>query len=369
MKLLLLEFYPERGHRQLFETTCALLSEYALVTALLPKGEAYSCKAEEVLDSPYGLQALRKGSRLRRSIATILYSLRIMRYAAKLDKKNRYDSIICITYNELAFYFGRKFFKNPERLFLMHHNNLDAVANNGIKKRLFTAYVGKVRHIVQCRFIAEYLKKQYGVDEKRVLIWPHPLNGIEKEYLAECSKKALDCVGISNSNDENIIASIICQEEKTHRIKENALHIVLRSREQEYDNGYLKVIRGFLPKEEYDAYIARGKCIFLPFPLDFKNRMSGTLIDAFSNQKPVIGTSFELIKASVKAYPHITKLFSAETFVEDVKSLTRISTGLHREEEFQRFLQLHSSELLGEKMYRQIEAALKNESCSVAADF
>lgn len=369
MKILLVEFSPAKGHKQLFENICTMLSKNNVVEVMLPKGEEYSCAGADVSYLPYEIMNIQAKPRIYRSLVTILDSIKRMRIVAKVDKKNQYDCIISITYNEVAFGLGRFYFRDVEKIFLMHHNNLDSIANSKIKKMVFSTYVNKVRHIVQCRFISENMKKQYNIVPAKLLVWPHPLNSITEELSEIYLGNEIDCVGISNSNDENIINEIIQIEDTTQVIKGSNLHIVLRSKEREYDNGYLKVIRGFLSKKEYDAYIARGKIIFLPFPLKFYNRMSGTVIDAFSNYKTVIATPFELIKVCKKIYPQITRYYSLETFVDEVKALSMVEKDELRKQEFMRFLELHSSEYLSSNMHKQITASLRNEACDVVTDF
>ncbi|MEW6621774.1 MAG: hypothetical protein AB1420_01340 [Bacillota bacterium] len=215
---------------------------------------------------------------------------------------NKYsDSFkIIFTFDTVAFGLGR-YSLNLNELFLMHHKNIDEL-KDPIKRLIFKSYMNKVNHIVFEEIFKTYLVKEIGVHENRVFVVPHPVfnQAKSKNFLEK-----YDCVGLSNSNDDEFIRKIIEIERASCFTKRNNLHIVLRSKLYQFDNGFLKVISGFLQKCDYDDYINSSKLVFVPLPQTYNYRVSGAIFDAFSNHKFVVANNVPIVEEYKKRYPKI----------------------------------------------------------------
>ena len=364
MKILLLEFSPAEGHKRLFLNTCELLAQQSKLFVVAADGYALP----ENISTIYRVnnKTVRSKNRYIQVLNKIIDSIRRMRLAVKLDCQENFDAIICVTYNEWAYYIGHFLLGDEQKkIFLMQHNNIDNAERSRIKKWMMQKYAPKVRHIVQCQYVADYLAREYKIPEVHIIQWLHPMNANDTALTPK--EEAIDCVGISNSNDENVIRELIRKEKSKRIFAKNQIKVLLRSREEEYDDGYLKVIKGYLSKEKYDSYICAAKCIFLPFPESFVYRMSGTIVDAFSNRKPIIGTNILLIRQCEKAYPNICRPFSPDTFCTEIAELTVGSP--KQEEDFAQFCRIHAEEHLKSTMARQLEASMKEEKFKIETDF
>lgn len=345
MKILYLDFlYPE-GHIRQNTTYISCLSKIAEVYVLSPKGR-YDCLPPEVEVIENDSLEIKEGKFLNR-----FSSLKIMLISALEARKLKPDYIFVSSYETIVFAIGRLFFRKKDRLFLLNHFNVDELSNK-VKSSFFKIYKHKVNHIVFEDFIENYLIETHKLDKNKIHILPHQLN----ENLSEASKKNIyNCVGLSNSNDEEVIAKIIDTEKKKKLIKKAGYKIILKSKSMDFDNGFLKVIKGFLNSDKYNEYINNCQCIYMPFPSSFRYRMSGTLVDALSNNKKVLGRKLPLFQAYAGKYPSICKVADN---IEDICQLLLNSAEANTyDEEFRRFKEEHSeSNLLKAlmKIFREI---------------
>lgn len=271
-----------------------------------------------------------------------LYDLKMgyekIEIAIELDKKEHFDYLFFASFNIVIMRFCYKRFPNYEkRVFITHHDSVDRIQRHNLYKVLFNKYKKKINHIVLEKFIKEFLVTGHNIDENKVFMIPHPLNRIKEDVIKE-----YDMVGISNSNDESIINSFVEEENSTGFFKDNNLKVMLRSKLQTYDDGYLTVIRGYLEDETYYKYVTSAKTLLVPFPLSFQYRMSGTVIDAFSNNTKVVGSGIPLLKQYEKEYPELCCTFDSTN--EIFAFLLNDFEGKELIEQFDEFKRVHSNE-------------------------
>lgn len=333
MKILYMNLqYNNSGQRRMDENIIRELNKIANVSVVCPEGwyEHQIANVEYIYYSPKSVIKNRRIQYYSKSLKNVFFANKISR--------RKYNYYLFASYDTVLF----SVFKiiNPRILskcFIIHNNNIDGINEKKLKKFFFQTYSKKVNHITLDSFIGEYLIESLHVNSKNVYVLPHPLNsnGI-------CDKKEYDCVGISNSNDESWINEIIQKEKKTALFKKYDVKIVLRSHNLNYDDGYLLVINGWLSDEEYNNYINGAKCIFLPFPKSFKYRMSGSIVDAFSNYTAVIGSDIPLFNHYAKQYKGICKVVNSSD--EFCYSVLLIKEGKVDNTDFDCFIQAHSQE-------------------------
>lgn len=358
-RIILVEFTPAVGHQALFNNTCRLLKTGFDVICFCPKG--YNKQ-----DGDFNYNELSKGylkqtkNYLKHLWNEIINTRANVRQVVQYAKENNISNVVCLTYGDFGFFFSLLLIPKRMNLYIMHHANVDSISRSRIKMIMFNTYKKRFIHIVNSGFMGDYLKNSLGVDSSKVLVWPHPLNPIT------ISKEELiyDCVGLSNSNDESVVNQIIELERQTEVIKRNNLHVVLKSTFNKFDNGYLQVLNGFMDKAIFDGYISKARCLFMPFPDNYQMRMSGTLMDALSNNKVLLGTNIPIIKYSKKMYPNIVHFFDINTFVPTLLEFKIKS--LESEKEFSLFKYNHSDEYLASLMVnsltqgRLIDSSLQN---------
>lgn len=197
------------------------------------------------------------------------------------------------------------FLKHPAvKYYVLHHGEIDQIDNNWLRKKLFNRTKNKVSHIVLESHIKEYLIKDLFISTEKVILLPNP---VSQEGMNYSETKDIDCLAISNSNDERIISEIIKYEKETGIFANMGKRVILRSTKQTFDDGYLKVFSGFLEKNDYESLLLKTKCIYLPFPNSYKYRSSGTFVDAVSKKIKVIGSKIPIFIYNEKEYPSICK--------------------------------------------------------------
>ncbi|MDH6373273.1 hypothetical protein M2444_005103 [Paenibacillus sp. PastF-3] len=337
MDILYLDFLFPKGHLNLDINQIDRLSKIGDVTILScnDRYKSIPFKARLIeskyLNVPYG------------KIKTRVTSLKNMFITSIMARKIKRDCIFVSSFDTLMFSLGRFFFRKEDKIFLVHHFNTDEL-KQPIKSALFKSYMNKVEHIVFAEFIKNHLISKYKISPKRVHVIPHHMVTINNSN----TFRKFDCVGLSNSNDQDIIEEIIKLEKAEGIIKRAEKRVILKSKSTEFDNGYLKVINGFIERTQYDNYMENARSIYMPFPNSFQNRMSGTLIDALSNDKVVYGSDIPVVRYYSNKYPGICNVINnADDFF---KLIVENSQNNKSNFTFDKFKEDHSNELIEKGM-------------------
>lgn len=337
MKLLYLDFLYPKGHIRQNTAYVNNLSKIGKVYLLSPIGRYKNLFSEVEVIEKKSLN-IKNGKLLGR-----LSSLKIMFLSALISRKLKPDYIFVSSYETITFIVGRLFFSRKVKIFLLHHCNIDEL-DNGFKSWIFKRYMRKVDHIVFEDFIKDYLISTFNLNANRIHVLPHQLN----KNILKFNKQKYNCVGLSSSNDENIISEIVEIEKKQQILKKNGCRVVLKSKSLEFDNGFLKVFNNFLDNAQYNEYINNSLCIYMPFPLSFRFRMSGTLVDSLSNNKIILGPNIPLILNYALNYPEVCKVVnSTDDLFNCLFSLGRIEED-KQIKDFEQFRINHSEEKIVE---------------------
>jgi hypothetical protein len=334
MKVLFLDFLYPKGHTKQNVSYINNLAKISDVYVYTPSRRYTGIIKEVKIIEDDHLQ-LKHGK-----LSNRLSVLKIMIKSSILASKIKPDVIFIASYDTMVFAIGRFLFRNDNNIFLLQHFNVDELQNK-IKLMFFNSYKNKYKHVVFEGFIKNFLEQEIKVKSNNIFILPHQLNensnSLSKPY-------KYTCVGLSFSNDENLIKEIIDVERERALFKNAKCKVVLKSQKYEFDNGYLKVIKGFIHELLYDQLINESKSIYMPFPSTFNYRMSGTLIDAFSNNKIVIASNIKLIQYFSTKYKNICRIAgSVGDFFEMVIELEKEDL-TELELEFERFKKNHSNE-------------------------
>lgn len=321
------------GHKQMDEGIIRPLSKIADVT-VLSQEEWFKDMPTDVKLEEYSVKFwlnLPRADNLVRSVCH-LYQ------AWKWDRRHHYDYLFFTSYHTIVMVMARMLFgKRLGQIYIIHHNNIDSLLKSKMKSVLFSLYAKTVHHVIYENFIGNSLMKHYQIPKKNIHILPHPMSSV---IVSE--KARYDYVGISTSNDEEWVKAMIEEEEKTGILKRKGVSVVLRSSELQYDDGALKVFSGWLSREEYYDYATGGKCMILPFPMDFCYRMSGSLCDALSNNIRVVGSRIPLFCKYEKRYPHICRTGIEMENLIRLKEEWLDNDSALAEKEFEKFERAHS---------------------------
>jgi hypothetical protein len=265
-----------------------------------------------------------------------------------------HEKVVVLTFDVIVYAVGQ-FIYSGKDIYLMHHNNVDELRSK-FKLFAFKSYMNKVNHIVLSDYIKDYLINAIGVEASRVSVVPHPMpNNIDQfNNNANLSNKdRIRIVGISNSNDENMIEEIINYEQEHHLLKKNNCEMILKSKRHSYNNGSLIVSNEYYSKEKYEDLLDSATYILILFSEKYQYRVSGTLFDAIARKKVVISTNIMFINFIKKEYPNICTSFSS---AGDLMSIVTGDEIYVLKEEIDKFLKYHSDQNVENILYRLMEA-------------
>ena len=347
MKILITDFLFPYVHKYLNVNVIRAVAKFAEVEVVSLNG--YYDDLKESFDNEHIILIPINVERKSGHINTRKYSLSLIKATSQILKVNSYDAVICLTFETVSFGIGINYFQYKKTpLIVFQHNNIDELTSS-IKKTIFNSYKNKIYHAVFEECFASKLITDMGISEKRVFIIPH----IAKEVNKFTKAKKYDCVGLSRSNDENFIDEAL---KKESIFKLNNLHIILRSKTINKQDGNVVVINGFMDKDKYDELLDSSTMIFVPLPKTYKYRLSGSIYDAFSRRKVVLTTSEFHVKEYQKYYPGIC------FFVSSIDDLINVLKKKYKVDEevksFNKFLEDHSLEntsKLLEAMLRKIK--------------
>lgn len=357
-KILVTELSPAKGHADLFHLVSQILSknENLSVDILAPLGSNISVSGCSSREMPYGYhEDPWAKNRFFDLYYRLRYEIKIAQYIGKISKGSMYSALFVVTYNEQSLPLGIKYLSHFSHIFIIHNNNIDHIIEKSSRRFFFNLFSKKVCHVVLADFIKEFMIKTFNLNSSNILTLPTPFS---PSINVASKRKDIDCLGISNGNDEYFILNLIKKEETSAFIRKKGLHIVLKSSNCHYDDGYLTIIKGFLPRNIFEDYVSRAKVMLIPFPLTYKFRMSGTFIDAFSHGIPVIATPVPFVKRASKVYPEQIKLLKENSFVDDVQALSS-QDDKYGKDEFDRFRKIHSVDYLSETFANSLLSIVK----------
>lgn len=249
-----------------------------------------------------------------------------------------YDKVVFFTFDTLSFGILRLFIRKP--IYIFHHNNTDHLQNK-YKYIFFKTYANNVHHILFADFIRTYLLKR-GVKDSLLHTIPHPLPITSSHSISD--KKETDgsikrFIALGHGNDESLISAIISYENKKRLLEFNKIELVIRSRQSSRNlPTSIKIISHYLTREEYDSLYTSATGVLILFSSNFKNRYSGTLLDAFYYRKNVIGRDIPIVQLFTQMYPK-----SCYVFKDEKDLVERLCSKLDFDEnEYNNFLSIHS---------------------------
>lgn len=299
MNINVYDFLAPKNHMNLYENLISIFSKICDTRVLTKEGYFSDCEINEKITEIIEIPPFKMTQTMfGRKLSSLYYIIKMK----KDFNEHSNDIKVVFTFDTVAFSIG-KLFLNTYNTFLIHHKNIDELTSL-VKRFLFRTYMNKVNHIVFEDSFKNYLVNEIGVNEELVFVVPHPVN-INITEMNAWVENVYDCVGLSNSNDENFIQDIIEAEKSSEFIKKNKLKVILRSKQHQFSNGYLEVFNSYLDKQDYDEYIEKAKLIFVPLPEHYCYRVSGAVFDAFSKYKKVISNEALIMIEYKNKYPQI----------------------------------------------------------------
>ncbi len=290
------------------------------------------------------------------SFSRAVLILNRMRLAAKYSKDLKPDIIYISTYETRTFPLGLLFFDKTNNIIVLENYNIDFLRYRS-QKIAYKWFANKVHHMVYESFFGDYLVNDIGVKQELVHTVPHFYYAPYVNSLSNIvASKSYDFVGLSGSNDQDVIGEIVDIETKEKFFENNRIRCYIKSSTHHYESDYLTVSDKFLSTEEYNAMYCDSKAVLVLFPTSYIYRMSGCIVDAFSNHKQVISTNLELSKFYHTKYGSIIlPCESSRDILNQIKTIMNDNTN---NLDFSGFEKDHSDETINNslnKMFNSIK--------------
>lgn len=256
-------------------------------------GEYYNSLASNnirFLDFPY-----------KKSLGPLKSRIQIFELFSFLRKQKvqkEVDCVLVLGYDTLSFPLFWFLLHPSVPVFVIQHHNIDE-NNNRIKRIAFNTYKNRIIHIVLDPAFCELLRVKWEVSSP-IEYLPHYLS--KMGLCNQQSNKQL-IIALSNSNDESKIQQLISLD-KSGKLCNLDLHIVVRSKTISYSSNSLSVLCGFIPEENYLRLFNDAKAILILFPDSYCIRFSCTLIEAIINYKTVISNDILFSNIYHERYPN-----------------------------------------------------------------
>lgn len=318
MKVLYYDLTYPIGHKYFDEKTIENLSKVSELTVLCPENW-YRKKTENVSYNYEAEELAFDKASTRRIFFNAIHNTRI---AKRIIKSKKTDAVVIGKFDHFSMPIVVTLLGKRIPIFVIHHNEIDQLNGQGIKgkiKRIFFKFFkDKVVHCVLEDFIRDYLITEEKIAKEETCCWPHP---VEREVNEYTNNRLFDCIGISTSNNQDYIKSIYDNEVLNQTIKAEGYHIILRSKDLNYDNGNLKVYSGWIADDEYKHYFENARCVLIAFKEGYHYRVSASIFDAFSHKIPVLCTDMPLARYYQNKYPNICQIIE-ESLVEGIRKLS-----------------------------------------------
>lgn len=284
--------------------------------------------------------------------------LKGMMLASKYARQIKPDIIIASTYRTSVFAFGFLLFKNRSKIVVVENNNIDQL-ESPTKRFFYNLFCNRVHHMVFESFFKDYLVKEIGVKEELIHVVPHI---VYKKNIIETKKNRdinnVDCVAISGSNDLETVRQILQIEQTSHLLEKNKIRCKIKCKSLNYKSDFLEVNGDFIPKDEYERLYDNCKVVLIPFPISYKYRMSGCIVDAFSHHKPVVSSDLLLSNYYASKYGSIIRVGkNAEELVNSIISLIKTPNDIS-DKGYTQFEIDHDEKEIGEKLNIMIVSVL-----------
>jgi len=275
MKLAIVQtLYPE-GHKTLDDAFVRILAkDHQLV--VVDNGK-YFDKGIEQLQNVKRLKVIQLSSPRWEALKRCLRKINLLIIFFVLwIKRIEYDQIIFLNIG-YDLYQIEHLLPQKKRI-IIHHNDIDVVLSNGEFRKSFDGVKDKFYHVCLADYIKDSFIKNTGIEYKHVftvhqpLVFDVPRNNTIKQNLA---------IGIGNSLEETFVDEAI-ELDSVSSTQNIVNQLIIRSRIRSYEGAHLRVIKGFLPRNEYESLYDEAKASVVFYPSNYKYRYSGIIDDSLS---------------------------------------------------------------------------------------
>lgn len=230
-------------------------------------------------------------------------------------KKNE-TTVVLVGYEIISFAVCSLLF--PKGMFVIHHMQVDELKSN-TKSFFFSFFKNRIKHVVMTDYIKDFLVTNLSISNNLIEVVPHPLYDFNFNFNFDFDSDSdsiltdpitRNFISLNYSTDESYIKKIIELECQNNYFSRNGCKLIIKSKLYKYSSDGLYVFNDFLESDKYYRLYKNCTCVISLLNNSFEYRMSGTLIDALSANKPIM--SLRSLCAN-----HYHKLFGNNIMIYD----------------------------------------------------
>ena len=348
MRILVVDFWFGVTHKRLNIRTIEVLSKVFDVTVTDYNryyGDSLELK-DKVKFIPVNCNN-RTSNKITRRIREIKNIINTARAIRNVD----YDAVLVTGYEVTCAFVASFLFRKNRPLVLQYHQHVDQVSN-GLKRIIFSIYKNRMFHCFLEEEYADFFKTVTRVSDNRVFVVHHPiLSEIRNDH------EGNTILGISSSNDLDLIKKVIESEKKLHVLENNKIKLILRAKGIEYKSESIDVNNRFLSAEEYEKLFDDSDTILVaPKKQEFRHRVSGTIYDAIASGKKVLGIDISIMRIMKSIAPSMFYILNENDLLNSIVEASKKKIVVSELENVRR---RHSDEQLGKEYREMFETVVK----------
>ena len=333
MKIAVVQMRYPQGHRRLDQEYLKILSkDHELL--IVDDGEYFS----DEFCSMIGAERLRVRPLMVNRVELlqrILHYINLTVILLKLKlKRKKYDALLFLNIHNALYYYK---WLPKKKIAIFHHQDIDAALSYVPYKEVLKKVANNYLHICLAGFIRDGLIKEFGIAQNKTFVVFQPLvfDSVEEHVVP---KENL-LIGIGRSTDETIIKKMVEFDKCLVGQCENT--IIMRSKQIEYNGKALSVIKGYMPRKDYESLYDRAKVSIVTYPSEYKLRYSGIIDDSLSKGLVVFANDNPCACYFASEYPSSVYVFRSS---DDLWNMVQSRLPHSDAGELKLFAERHSAE-------------------------
>lgn len=314
-EVIFIDLYPQKGHFHFNNEIISAFTKFANVTVRSPERNYLTDEnKKKVFHISENKTKLIYEKKTRFKYLELFYNYYSI---ARHIKKNNYSLIYVLTFQNihLMLFLINLNKKILGKTFFNLHNNLSNIlaSSNSREKFFFSFYQKRIKAICNNSLILD-TALDYGFKFNSLNLVRHPLI---VHNLQIASEYIYDSVFISLGNNNQLLNELILQEAKNQVLSESDLKIFIRISGGISSKSIDLYESEWLDESKKNSILASTWSVGVFFEENYKLRVSGSIIEALSNNKIVFATITDISEYFSNLYPDIVILIdSIEDFIE-----------------------------------------------------
>lgn len=236
------------------------------------------------------------------SIQSRLLEIKILRFINKNVELKNFDIVFFSYFDEIAFYFSRL----KGNLFFMNHSNVSGLENR--IKRFFLKSISQRGTILVFHETIQDQFVKYGINniiiEPLGLSLPYKNNILKNNnILKDIDTRLIDdffylkiFIPTLSKYGDNFLTNSLLDDSFKSLLEEKKILLIIKDKNLDIKHPNVCLLNNFINDEIYQAVFLKSDILILQYPKSFKFKVSASLLECFSNNKPCFISDIEAFR-------------------------------------------------------------------------